>query len=177
LADNEALRGELENAKTHLNQMRQISKDNERRISQILEMRKKEMEELNAEVLPYCRSCSPTHSAAQLAACKTQEEVARADVADKRKIMMEQLKDMDEQREKSKQLETELRAQIASKETELTLATQALEDARSQMNILQRDIDMYQKEARSAHTNYERELQVRVHAEQSLPLMYRREGA
>jgi chromosome segregation ATPase len=99
---------------------------------------------------------------------KTESDGFKAELESHRATTMASEKDIEKAREDLLSEKRENVERIRTLEEETLLAKQALEQSGGQMEFLKADILKFQATARSAHGNYERELQLHAKAEKDL---------
>jgi nucleoprotein TPR len=95
-------------------------------------------------------------------------EAVHKDADEQRSASLSAVKEVEEVREQLRTAQREYAEKVKSQEEEVTLSRQTIEQANQQMELLKVDIMKFQTTARSAHANYERELQLHAKAEHDL---------
>lgn len=149
LAEVENLKGRIVEAEKHTEQFRLIGSSTE---AMLKELRERSMVSKAAQELEVKR-------------LKTESEGLRVELESHKSTTMASEKDIEKARDELLSEKRENVERIRKLEEETLLAKQALEQSGGQMEFLKADILKFQATARSAHGNYERELQLHAKAE------------
>ena len=148
----EATKTRLHDAEAHADQFRMISQAAERTVKQM-------MQEGEQRKLAQSSELEQAHK--ELAQLK-------AEVQDKRAVLAEQLQELAAVRDGIRTNNDDLNQQIQDLTAQLNAKATELEESQKRLQVLGKDIDSYQKSARAAHANYERELELHLAAAAAL---------
>ena len=151
-AEIEALKQQLTSTEVHAEQFRKISASNETALK-----------ELRAKV-----AAAESQQEAEVARIRGELEASQRDMQENRANSQSLLQEAEDAREQLRAVESEAAEKIRKLEEAVALSQQECEQLKTQSATVTAEIAKFQDAAKSAHQNYERELQLHATAEREL---------